>query len=266
VLLAKPVEPSLLLDAILYAINHQSSVDPGPRPSAPPSSARGPHILVAEDNESNQNLVREILDSAGMTCDIVDNGHDAVRLALERPDTYDIILMDLAMPGLGGLDAAREIRRRAITQIPIIALTAHAMEQDRQRCLEAGINQHLTKPVSPARLIQEIVRWIVPDPGRESPPDTAPREKSAASPIDATILSTLMCDLDALLSTNNIAAEKHARCLRKELAGHGLDAHLNDLEQAIDQLDYPAARTILSALAGKLSANGLNIISNTAAT
>ena len=102
-------------------------------------------LLVAEDNESNQNLVREILDSAGMSCDIVANGDDLVRLALEAPGRYAIILTDLEMPGMDGLDAVREIRRRATQQIPIIVLTAHAMEQDRQRCLEAGVSQHLTK-------------------------------------------------------------------------------------------------------------------------
>jgi CheY-like chemotaxis protein len=229
-LLAKPVEPSMLLDGILNVINHQSAEEPDSRTIALPNVVRGPHVLVAEDNESNQNLVREILDSAGMTCDIVANGHDAVRFALEQPGRYGVILMDLEMPGMDGLDAAREIRQRAAKQIPIIALTAHAMEQDRQRCLEAGINQHLTKPVNPARLIQEINRWIAPEP------------------VDVEILSALMIDLDALLATNSITAEKHALRLHKELEGQGFDALLNDLEQAIDQLDYPAARTILASL------------------
>ena len=87
------------------------------------------------------------------------------------------------------------------------------MEQDRQRCLEAGINQHLTKPVNPARLIQEINRWIAPEP------------------VDAELLSALMIDLDALLATNSIAAEKHALQLRKELEGQGLDALLTILSR-----------------------------------
>ena len=252
-LLAKPIEPSMLLDSILNVINHQSAAEPDPRAIARPTEVPGPHVLVAEDTENNQNLVREILDSAGMTCDIVANGHDAVRCALEQPDRYAIILMDLEMPGMDGLDAAREIRRCASKQIPIIALTAHAMEQDRQRCLEVGINQHLTKPVNPARLIQEINRWATPDAMQES---TQP----VPSPIDAGASTTLLTDLDALLATNNIGAEKHALRLHKDLEGYGLDVLLNDLEQAIDQLDYPMARTILEKLikAPVLSGHGLN--------
>ena len=250
-LLAKPVEPAMLLDAFLMAIKLPAS-ESILRAIAPEGDAlkvRGQHVLVAEDNESNQNLVREILDSAGMTCDIVGNGHDAVRLVLEQPGRYAIILMDLEMPGMDGLNAAREIRRSATRPIPIIALTAHAMEQDRQRCFEAGINQHLTKPVNPARLIQEITRWL----GAESSPEQEP-----ASPVqlDAETFNRLMSELDTLLATNNIAAEKYALHLRKELSGHGLDALMNDLEQAIDALDYPVARTILVSLIKRYHLSG----------
>jgi len=239
-LLAKPVEPSRLLEAMQRAIDSTSASAPVPHALAQADNApdvRGAHALVAEDNESNQNLVREILASAGMTCDIVANGHDAVRLALEQPGRYAIILMDLEMPGMDGLDAAREIRRRARTQIPIIALTAHAMEQDRQRCLEVGINQHLTKPVNPARLIQEIALWIAAVPALSTP-----------VAVDAVALNSLASDLDALLEANNIAAEQRVLHLREALLGAGFDERLNDLEQAIDRLDYPRARTLLAAL------------------
>ena len=245
-LLAKPVEPAILLDALLLAIK-QPVLESIPRASAPLADTvkvRGLHVLVAEDNESNQNLVREILDSAGMTCDIVGNGYDAVRLALEQPDRYAIILMDLEMPGMDGLNAAREIRRSATKPIPIIALTAHAMEQDRQRCFEAGINQHLTKPVNPARLIHEISRWLGAEPLLEL-------GQAGAARLDIETFNHRMSELDTLLATNNIGAEKYAMRLRKELSGLGLDALLNDLEQAIDALDYPVARTILGSLIKK---------------
>jgi len=248
-LLAKPVEPSRLLDAILNTINHHVTENDDSRAVERPADARGPHVLVAEDNESNQNLVREILDLAGMTYDIVANGHEAVRLALEQPRRYAAILMDLEMPGMDGLDAAREIRRLSPEQTPIIALTAHAMEQDRQRCMQAGINQHLTKPVSPERLIQEITHWVAAE---DNPaPNTGPIPESPrppVPPIDSDVLRARLSELDALLATNNIAAEEHALRLRRDLAGRGLDTLLDDLEQAIDQLEYPAARTILASL------------------
>ena len=145
------------------------------------------------------------------------------------------------MPGMDGLDAVREIRRRATQQIPIIVLTAHAMEQDRQRCLEAGVSQHLTKPVDPDRLIQEIRCWVIATPAPEA-------QSPSPGAIDAEILHTLASELDTLLAKNSIAAEKQALRLIKELAGRGVDARLAELDEAIDRLDYPAARTILARL------------------
>lgn len=105
--------------------------------------------------------MREILELAGMGCDIVDNGIDAVRLACaacENAAGYDLILMDLEMPGMDGIDAAREIRKSGPAAIPIIALTAHAMQHDRERCLAAGINWHPDQAGQPDRLLQEMAR------------------------------------------------------------------------------------------------------------
>ena len=233
--LAKPVEPSLLHDAILAA-TRRAAAEPAPLSGSAPGArqrVRAPHLLVAEDNEGNQHLVREILAHAGMSCDIVANGHDAVRLALDPGASYDLVLMDLEMPGMDGLAAAREIRRCAVRPLPIIALTAHAMEQDRRRCLEAGINQHLTKPVNPDRLLQEIARWL---------------DAGLASPVGDAALGALFAELDALLAANNLAAERLAPTLRQKLHGQGLDAQVDELERCIDRLDYPAARSILAAL------------------
>jgi len=165
------------------------------------------------------------------------------------------MLMDLEMPGLDGLDAAREIRRCEPWPMPIIALTAHAMEQDRRRCLDAGINQHLTKPVNPSRLLAEIARWARPAalgtersaaPGCSQPPS-----------IDIEVVGRLMADVDALLASNNIAAEERALWLRKALDGQGVETLLDELERAVDRLDYPGARTILASLSGVLSSRGL---------
>jgi C4-dicarboxylate-specific signal transduction histidine kinase/CheY-like chemotaxis protein len=239
----KPVEPFALRDALLAAIGRHSGRGVESAPAAAPGDApdlRGLRVLVAEDNESGQRLIREILDSAGIACDVVGNGADAVRLALERPGGYALLLTDLEMPGMDGLEAAREIRRRERRRLPIVALTAHAMEQDRRRCLEAGIDWHLTKPVNPARLLAEIARWA--DRGA-APAEPPPGEADPDAP------ARLIAEADALLSENNLAAEKAARRLREALAGRGLDARLDALDLAIDRLDYPAARAILADIA-----------------
>ncbi len=175
-LLTKPIEPSLLLDAISsafdLALTGKNKASAGVLPGHAPD-VQGLHVLVAEDNNINQHLVGEILESAGIVCDIAANGRDAVRMALKHTDRYDLMLMDLQMPGMDGLAAARKIRKHAKRRFPIIALTAHAMEQDRQRCLEAGMDDHLTKPLDPAKLIQAITRWVDVDRRRKEGPVAA---------------------------------------------------------------------------------------------
>lgn len=130
------------------------------------------------------------------------------------------------------------------------------MEEDRQRCLAAGINQHLTKPVSPARLIQEIARWVAADPSPELSSGEAGGANSArsAAHYDGGALNARISEIDALLASNNIAAERHALGLRQALAGLGHEQRMHDLEQAIDRLDFPTARTILAALSSELHA------------
>ena len=261
--LAKPVEPCALRAAMLAALQRNAQESAGAAPAAAPGETpdlRGLHVLVAEDNESNRHLVREILDSAGITCDIVGDGNAAVRFALERAGSYDLMLMDLEMPGMDGLDAVGEIRRHERRPMPIIALTAHAMEQDRRRCLEAGFNQHLTKPVNPARLLADIARWAGRTAPREALRPEAEPGGTAASPrlpaAERERVNRLLAEIDALLAGNNIAAEERTLRLREMLAGQEVDARLDELELAVDRLDYPAARLLLAALAGELAARG----------
>jgi CheY-like chemotaxis protein len=120
-------------------------------------------VLVAEDNRINQMYVTELLKHCGCTCDVVTNG-DEVLEALRR-GRYDLVLMDCQMPEMDGFTAAREIRRRVGTQelsqaIPIIALTANALKGDRERCLEAGMDDYLTKPVQAHQLRTKLEQFL----------------------------------------------------------------------------------------------------------
>jgi CheY-like chemotaxis protein len=126
--------------------------------SAPPSVAPV-RVLVAEDNLVNQRVVEGLLAGRGHKVTVVNNGREAVR-ALTR-DAFDIVLMDLQMPEMGGFEATAEIRaleRATGGHVPIIALTAHAMNGDRERCLAAGMNGYLSKPIDRLRLF-EIVEY-----------------------------------------------------------------------------------------------------------
>ncbi|WP_244423531.1 response regulator [Nitratireductor aquibiodomus] len=118
-------------------------------------------ILVAEDNEVNQLVFRQILSEAGLRFDIVESGKHALEAHQRRKPR--LILMDVSMPGMSGLEATREIRHRereTRTRVPIIGVTAHALKGDRELCLEAGMDDYLSKPISPRALLEKINSWV----------------------------------------------------------------------------------------------------------
>jgi hypothetical protein len=117
---------------------------------------KGLRILLAEDAIDNQMLIRSILAANGATVDIASNGLEVLSKAWTND--YDIILMDLQMPRLDGYDATASLRRQGYRK-PIIALTAQAMKEDRERALKAGVNDHLTKPVSQNQLIVTVIQY-----------------------------------------------------------------------------------------------------------
>ena len=104
-------------------------------------------ILLAEDNLVNQKLAMMMLSKAGYTVQIVSNGRLAVEAFTQNPDQYDLILMDIQMPEMDGLEATRQIREKGFTDIPIVAMTANAMKGDREKCLESGMNDYISKPI-----------------------------------------------------------------------------------------------------------------------
>ena len=160
--LSKPVKQSDLLDAIVTVFGSTSAPEHPlsrrvRRSSSPRTGRRRLHILVAEDNPTNQKLVVTILEQRRHTVVVAPNGGDAVRRAAERP--FDVILMDVQMPEMSGLEATAAIRQREQetgAHVPIVAMTAHAMTGDRERCLEAGMDAYVSKPLRPAELLAAI--------------------------------------------------------------------------------------------------------------
>ena len=119
------------------------------------------HVLVAEDNQVNQLVARKILEKLGCTCEIAANGVECLRLLEEQ--TFDIILMDCMMPEMDGLEATQKIRASGAdyANIPIVAFTANDIAEDRQKCLDAGMNDYMSKPVNIDRLTQVLNDWAV---------------------------------------------------------------------------------------------------------
>jgi two-component system sensor histidine kinase/response regulator len=168
-MLTKPLRRSQLFDGITRAMSTQPAAailapPAGPASAMPAPAARalGPTVLVVEDNPVNREVVVSMLESLGCTIDTAENGWLA--LAAMNTATYDAVLMDCQMPVMDGLAATGEIRRREQTtgapRVPIIALTANAMEGDRERCLDAGMDDFLSKPFSQQQLATLLRRWL----------------------------------------------------------------------------------------------------------
>ncbi len=151
-----------------------------------PSDLTGVQVLVAEDNETNRLVVSEILRRAGAAVVLAENGQEAVDrgLALATEGTLDVVLMDIQMPEMDGYEATRRLRDRwPAESLPIIALTAHAMAEERRRVLNAGMNDIMTKPVDPGGLVARLAQWTWRRSGRRSEVGAAavrPAEPSAA--------------------------------------------------------------------------------------
>jgi CheY-like chemotaxis protein len=181
--LIKPVNQSVLLNTIMEAFGQggqRQSQPPENRATQPDviASIRGAHLLVAEDNEINQQVAREILESAGFVVDLASNGLEALEKLRSRP--YDAVLMDIQMPEMDGLQTTEMLRRDArFGDLPVIAMTAHAMAGDREQSLKAGMNDHVTKPIDPDALFAVLLRWVRPGE-RESPQPAQPRPGATA--------------------------------------------------------------------------------------
>ncbi len=132
-----------------------ASAEPAPAPAVP----RKARILVAEDNAVNQLVVRSMLERLGMTVSVAKDGADATAMA--ESETFDLVLMDCQMPVMDGYQATRNIRASG-ARIPIIALTANALSEDRQRCVDAGMDSYLAKPVTGTALAEMLVRFLGP--------------------------------------------------------------------------------------------------------
>jgi CheY-like chemotaxis protein len=166
--LTKPVKQSQLYDCLTTVFSRKKEVLKNQPPtivtrhSIAEDKKRKHRILLAEDNITNQQVALNILKKFGYNADVVNNGKEAVRALEIIP--YDIVLMDCQMPEMDGYEATGEIRNSRSkvldSKIPIIAMTAHTMKGDREKCLEAGMDDYLCKPVNPQELHDTLEKWV----------------------------------------------------------------------------------------------------------
>ncbi len=178
--LTKPVVPSSLLNTILHVYRNPGKDHRIPEKRIDSYEAARPLrnacILLVEDNELNQQVAGEFLEKAGLHVSIAKHGGDAVQWVQRKK--FDAVLMDLQMPEMDGYEATRRIRRLPdCGNLPIIAMTAAAMQDDRESCLNAGMNDHVAKPINPRELIDTLLRWVKPtDDSLDLPPVQESRE------------------------------------------------------------------------------------------
>ncbi len=218
---------------------------------------QGLHLLVVEDHPVNSQIARELLEAVGIQVEMAANGREALELMSDHGDSIDLILMDIQMPVMDGYDATREIRRRYNrNRVPIIAMTAHALQEERERCLASGMNEHLTKPIAVEKLYEQIARLTDRTPAPLS--ETVAAEQTPHS--ELTLPDNLPgITLEAALARVNGNTRLLVQLLRLFAQEHqGLTSEIRHLIEERDSAS--AARMVhgLKGVAGNLAAERLH--------
>ncbi len=279
----KPVRPSDLLDAIIQAHSTEpiAADQLGGKGAVFSARLSAPlDILVAEDTPFNQKFIARLLGRWHCRVTIVGNGQQAVEALSRR--AFDLVLMDVQMPRMDGLTATmriREMEKQTRRHVPIIAMTAHAMRGDRERCLDSGMDDYVSKPISSA-LLSEAIRRVLPKTARPSTPD-AKKEFSPARDDDRILTALLdafngdrgffremaemfISDYPPMIKTIQQAIDANDAGLLRRTA-HSLKGMARNfqfdsvadvaqrLEKSADQEPYEAARALFHQLAGELA-------------
>ena len=190
--LVKPVTKSMIVDTLLNVFAEPGEAAVAVAEDAQASRLRGARILLAEDNEINQQIAVELLEGAGAKVQVANNGRVAVETLSNgpQPPPFDVVLMDLQMPEMDGYQATAKLRADAcFATLPLIAMTAHATIEERQKCLAAGMNDHISKPIDPDNLFETVGRYYKPHaPAGASELGGAPSSPAAATPASSAAL------------------------------------------------------------------------------
>ncbi|SMF94172.1 PAS fold-containing protein [Methylomagnum ishizawai] len=222
----------------------------------------GADILLVEDTEINREMMADILENLGMRPRVAGNGREALR-AVARA-VPEAVLMDCQMPIMDGYEATRELRKQAhLRALPIIALTAHAMANDRERCLEAGMNAYLSKPVDIPQLIRALAQWVRPRARSGVPAGVSPPAAGSVPPPDLPAVLPGI-DLQAGLERTGGNPPLYLRLLRKFRDSHGRDFE-RDCRAALDAGEFGTARRLAHSLKGVAKSLGAEPLGELAA-
>jgi len=252
--LIKPLTKSMIFDMLVNIFAEEGDAVLAAERAAETMSLRGARILLAEDNDINQQIAVELLEGAGATVRVADNGRLAVEmLSSGPPGDVDVVLMDLQMPEMDGHQATARIRAdQRFASLPIIAMTAHATMEERQRCLDSGMNDHISKPINPDQLFETVARFY-----RPSIEVTVVSQQAVEAASEE--LPAIAC-LDTSDGLSRVAGHRklYLKILRKFVEQQG--AAVSEVAGALAQGDRALAERIahtLKGVAGNIGAKSL---------
>ncbi len=275
-LILKPVSASVLFDTMMRVLGHHAIAAPAASPPERRTAAlhaldplRGARILLVEDNDLNQQVASEMLRDAGFGVDIAANGQLAIAMvqtaAQAQPGelpAYDLVLMDMQMPVMDGVTATRLLRAdQRHDAMPILAMTANAMQIDRQRCLDAGMQGFVTKPIDPDALWRALAQWIRPRDGLGTPASRqAPRPAAPGETLEGPVLPQDIEGLDTALGLRRVMGKRTLYLSLLAKFANGQRHVAAEIGRALAQQDVATAERLahtLKGVAGNIGATAL---------
>jgi signal transduction histidine kinase/DNA-binding response OmpR family regulator/HPt (histidine-containing phosphotransfer) domain-containing protein len=265
--LIKPVTASMLFDSAVEVLGATSSenYEVAAAPAVELGQICGARVLLVEDNELNREVALGLLEDAHLAIDTAENGQIAVQMVAAH--NYDLVLMDMQMPVMDGLAASRAIRLKPqFRSLPIIAMTANVMESDRDKCIEAGMNDHVAKPIDPQALFVALLRWIKPRgdratgaaAGAVAVTGSVPRP---AGPPETTALEIAGVDTESALRRTGGNPKRYQMLLRK----FAESANVEEIRAAHASGDTATAERAAHSLKGAAANLGATAVANAAA-
>ena len=270
--LVKPVNGSMLFDSVTRLFGQfnpeaDDDRDGGKSAAASMTALRGAKVLLVEDNDLNQEVATELLRGVGLVVDVADNGQIAVEKV--QAAAYDIVLMDMQMPVMDGLSATRIIRTMPqFNKMPIVAMTANAMQADREACRAAGMDDHVAKPIEPQELFQALLKWVKPREGAADEADKLGLPNAAEHHVEETgpRMPVGIDGLDTELGLRRVLGKvpRYVSMLEKYVAGQTSD--VTEMRQAIAVNDRDTATRLAHTTKGVSGNIGATVVQRLAET
>ncbi len=263
--LIKPVTPSMLFDSVVQVLTDGRGAERQAQIASAEtdlSSIHGARVLLVEDNELNREVALGLLEDAHLSIDQVENGALAVQQVSKKD--YELVLMDMQMPVMDGISATKAIRSNPrFVSLPIVAMTANAMDRDREMCLAAGMNDHLAKPIDPDKLFRTLLQWIRPRAASAAASAASASVSSSFPSIPSGDLLIPGIDTATALKRTGGNRKRYESLLQRfaDSQSHVLD----DIRAALAAKDSPTAQRFAHSLKGASANLGANALAEVAA-